>query len=98
MAIDSDTSRDHLTALAGALLAWQGVSAKVRTGHDGGAICVATNMCAPMISEEITVMGGDFMYSWGDVISPVDDIPTAAILVIRVIKDQEHVGQSLPDT
>jgi hypothetical protein len=96
MAIDRE-SRDHLTALAGALVTWQGVSATVRTAHDGGPICVATNMCAPMISEEITVRGGNFVYSWGDAISSVDDIPTAAVLIIRVIKDQEHVGQSLPE-
>jgi hypothetical protein len=45
-----------------------------------------------MISEEITVLGGDFTYSWGEVISCVEDIPAAVISVVRVIRDQENVG------
>jgi hypothetical protein len=92
MSTEVKTSRDHLTELADALVAWQGVTATVRLGQDGVPICVATNICAPMISEEITVVGGTFRYSWGDVITSVEDVPAAVIRVIRVIRDQEDVG------
>jgi hypothetical protein len=73
-----------LDALSREVSRTDGITATVARGGNGYPTCRITG--PNTYTDYINVRGGEFVWSDGDVIGSVDDIPTVAVAVLREIQ------------
>ncbi|GAA2086233.1 hypothetical protein [Actinomadura alba] len=90
MSIDTHTNREtqSLDALAVQLNALVGVHAEVSVRDGAAPFLKATNSTTPLLTEQITVTGEHYRWSWGEPVGPVSDPMAAAAQVVKVIRDR----------